>query len=188
MKLRDAIENYNNIKRFDLKKPDWRAVVRAIDFARFAPAAGNYYSARFILVSDENVISKLAEASQQAFVGKAKTVVVVVSDTKGLVRAYGERGERYSRQHAGAAIENFLLGLEEEKLVTSWVWYFVDDQVRRILNIPEDVKVEGIFPVGKKTKIRVSEKRSAKLDNVLFFGKYGEKKMTQYPKHSRDTH
>jgi nitroreductase len=177
MNLRDAVEKRADAKVFDFKKPDWRKVVRAIDFARFAPAAGNYFSTRFILVSDEDVISRLAAASQQPFVGRAKTVVVVVSDNKGLIRAYAERGEMYSRQHVGAAIENFLLGLENEKLITSWVWYFVDEQVRRILDIPEDVSVEGIFPIGAKAKVSRIEKRSAKLDNILFFGKYGNKKM-----------
>lgn len=177
MKLKSAIESRCDIKHYDLKKPNWRKVVRAIDAARFAPAAGNYYSARFILVDDEDVIAKLAEASQQNFISGAKMVVVVVSDEKGLVRAYGERGSRYSRQHVGAAIENFLLALEEEKLATSWVWYFVDEQVRDILDIPENVKVEGIFPIGGMKKITRKVKRSAELDNVLFFGKYGNKKM-----------
>ena len=176
MKLRDAVEDRNDVRRFDSRKPDWRAVLRAIDFARFAPAAGNYFSARFILIEDEKVIGKLADSSQQSFISDAKMCVVVVSDNKGLVRAYGDRGDMYSRQHVGAAIENFLLGLEEEKLVTSWVWYFVDDQVRRILDIPENVKVEGIFPIGKRTKIAGKVKRSAKLDNILFFDKYGMKK------------
>ena len=186
MKLKDAIENRGDVKRFDLKAPDWRAVVRAIDAARFAPSAGNHFSARFIIVSDEKVIEKLADACQQSFVGKAKSVVVVGSDDKAVVRGYGERGEMYGRQHSGAAIENFLLALEEEKLVTSWVWYFVDDQVRRVLGIPESVKVEGIFPIGKITKVSEREKRVVKLENVLFFGKYGEKKMVGMTKKSRD--
>lgn len=179
MDLRGAVENRNDVKYFDLKKPDWRAVIRAIDFARFAPAAGNYYSARFIVIQDEDVIAKLARSSQQGFIARAKICVVVVSDDKGLVRAYGERGEMYSRQHVGAAIENFLLGLQSEKLVTSWVWYFVDEQVRRILGIPGDVKVEGIFPIGKRGRMRVIEKRSAKLDNILFFEEYGRKKLVR---------
>ena len=178
MKLRDAIEKRQDIKRFDLKTPNWRAIIRAIDAARFAPTAGNQFSTRFILITDAVVIKKLSEASQQSFVGKAKSVVVVVSDNSALIRSYGERGEKYSSHHVGAAIENFLLALEEEKLVTSWVWYFVDEQVKNILEIPEKVVVEGIFPIGRLTKITSGKKRSEKLDNILYFGKYGEREMT----------
>ena len=185
MKLRDAIEKRTDVKRFDLKKPNWRGIVRAIDAARFAPSAGNHFAARFILVSDENVIEKLEAASQQSFIGKAKYVVVVISDNKELVRSYGERGKIYARQHTGAVIENFLLALEEEKLVTSWVWYFVDEQVRRVLGVPENMNVEGIFPVGKKTKVAGKEKRNAKLENILYFEKFGNNKMVGMTKKSR---
>jgi nitroreductase len=186
MNLRSAVEKRADIKRFDLRAPDWRAVIRAIDFARFAPGVGGTFSARFIVVQDEKVIGKLADASQQAFVGKAKICVVVVSDDSHLVRSYDERGELYARRHCGAVIENFLLGLENEKLATSWVWYFEDEQVRSALDIPESVKVEGIFPVGKKTKVRSKEKRIAALDKILFFEKYGNKKMVGTTKHSKD--
>jgi len=179
MKLRDAIEDRADVKRFDLKKPDWRKVIRAIDAARFAPCAGNHFSTRFILTEDEDVISKLSGSCQQSFVGKSKCAVVVVSDDKGLVRSYGERGERYCKQQAGAAIQNFLLALGDEKLVTSWVWYFDEVQVRRVLDIPDGVNIEGIFPIGRPTKIRAKEKRDVKLENVLFFGKYGKKKMSR---------
>ena len=186
MKLKDAIENRADVKRFDLKKPDWRKVIRAIDFARFGTSAGNNFSVRFILVTDESVISKLAKSSQQSFVGKAKSVVVITSDPASLVRSYEERGVKYCRLQAGVAIQNFLLGLEEEKLCTSWVWYFEDEQVKRALSIPESVNVEGIFPIGVKTKISGVAKRNVKLENVLFFGKYGEKKMVPMTKKSRD--
>ncbi|MCK4649874.1 nitroreductase family protein [Candidatus Pacearchaeota archaeon] len=192
MKLRDVIEKRADVKRYDSKKPDWRKIVRAIDAARFAPMAGNHFSARFILVSDEKVIKRLADASQQSFIRKARTVVVVVSDDKSLIRSYGERGEMYARQHVGAAIENFLLALEEEKLVTSWVWYFVDEQVRRILEIPEGVKIEGIFPVGRRIKAGrladlKSRVRNVKLENILFFGKYGQEEMKLQTKLRRES-
>ncbi len=186
MKLRDAIERRTDVKRFDLKAPDWRKIVRAIDAARFGTSAGNHFAARFIVVEDEKVIDALAEASQQSFIGKAKSVVVVVSDPSGLIRSYGDLADRYCKLQAGAAIENFLLALEEEKLVTSWVWYFADEQVQRVLDIPSNVYVEGIFPIGRRTKVAHAKKRAVKLDNVLFFGKYGNKKKQGSVSHSRD--
>jgi nitroreductase len=187
MKLRDAIENRADVKRFDLKKPDWRKVVRAIDAARFASSAGNHFAARFILVDDEKIIDKLGESCQQNFIKGAKCVVVVVSDPSGLVRSYNERGESYCKLQAGAAIQNFLLALEDEGLVSSWVWYFDDDEVRRFLDVPDNANVEGVFPIGRKTKIMGIKNRVAKLENVLFFGKYGEKKMRPKVKVSRDS-
>lgn len=179
MKLRDAIEKRTDVKRYDWKVPDWRKVVRAIDAARFGTSAGNHFATRFILVSDEAVIAELSGASQQAFVGKAKSVVVVVSDSSSLVRSYGDSGDKYCRLQAGVAIQNFLLALEEEKLVTSWVWYFADEQIKRLLDIPEEANIEGIFPIGNKPKaVSHEKKRGVRLENIMFFGKYGTKKMS----------
>lgn len=186
MKLRDAIEGRKSVKRFDRKKPDWRKIVRAIDAARFAPSAGNQFAIKFILVSDEKVISKLAVAAQQDFVGTAQYVVVAVSDDSNLVRSYEERGVRYAAQQGGAAIQNFLLALTEQGLVTTWVGHFYDEQVKRALKIPEKLHVEAIFPIGLETKIGTKPKRKMKLDYILYFNKWGMKEMVGPIKMTRE--
>jgi len=186
MKLRDAIEERKSVKRFDKKKPDWRKIIRAVDAARFAPSAGNQFVTKFILVSDEKIISKLAEATQQPFVGDAQYVVVAVSDDSSLVRSYDDRGVRYCAQQAGAAIQNFLLALTEERLVTTWVGHFYDEQVKIALSIPEKFHVEAIFPIGFETKVEARPKRKKKLDYILYFDKWGEKNMVPMTKMSRE--
>ena len=178
MQLKDAIKKRKSVRRYFDKKPDWRKIIRAIDMARFAPSAGNNFVLKFILVSDEKKITELAKATQQDFVGTAKYVVVAVSDDSKLVKSYGDRGLRYAPQQAGAAIENFLLALTEQGLVTTWVGYFYDEQVKDILVIPENLSVEGIFPVGKETKIKISEKPKTDLENLLYFDKWKNKEMT----------
>ena len=182
MQLQDAIKKRKSVRRYFNKKPDWRKIIRAIDMARFAPSAGNQFSLKFILVSDEKKITKLSEATQQDFVGTAKYIVVAVSDNSKLVRSYGDKGLRYAPQQAGAAIENFLLALTEQGLATTWVGYFYDEQVKDILSIPEDLSVEGIFPIGKETKVKTSEKPKTDLENLLYFNKWKNKKMTPHTK------
>ncbi|MCK5449405.1 nitroreductase family protein [Candidatus Pacearchaeota archaeon] len=178
MQLQDAIKKRKSVRRYFDKKPDWRKIIRAIDMARFAPSAGNNFVLRFILVSDEKKIAKLAEAAQQDFVGTAKYVVVAVSDDSKLVRSYGDKGVRYAPQQAGASIQNFLLALTEQDLVTTWVGHFYDEQVKEVLDIPENLSVEGIFPIGKETKVKTSEKRKIDLENILYFDKWKNRKMT----------
>ena len=100
------------------KAPDWRKVIRAIDAARFIPAAGNKYNLKFVMVSDPDLISQIGEACQQHFISEASYIVVCVSDEEQLEKIYGDRGRRYTAQQAGAALENFLLALTEEGLAT----------------------------------------------------------------------
>ena len=177
MKLIDAIKSRRSVKRYDKKSPDWRKIIRAIDAGRYAPSAGGLFSMKFILVSDEDKIAKLKDATQQSFVSTAKYVVVAVTDDKQLVRSYSDRGVRYGSQAAGAAIQNFMLALTEFGYVTHWVQYFYDDQVKDIFDIPENLNVEGIFPIGVETKVPTREPKKIDLENTVFFDKWKNKKM-----------
>jgi nitroreductase len=178
MQLVDAIKNRKSIRRYSHKKPDWRKILQAIDLVRFSPSAGNLYSMKFILVSDKKKIEVLAKASQQEFVGKAHYVVVAVSDDTRLVRSYNERGTRYASLQAGASIQNLLLALTEKGLATTWVGHFYDGQVKEVLEIPEHMNVEGIFPIGIETEIKTRERLKPELENIIYFDKWKETKMT----------
>jgi len=177
MQLKEAIKKRKSVTRYHHKKPDWRKIVRSIDAARYAPNAEGQGVIKFILISDSKKISELAKFSQQKFVGEAKFIVVVVSDDSKLIRSYGDRGTRYSSLQAGAAIQNFLLELTEQKLVTKWVKYFSDSDIKTVLGISGNLVVEGIFPIGLETKIRSEEERKTDLENIIYFDKWGNKYM-----------
>jgi len=182
MQLNDAIKKRRSVTRYLKKKPDWRKVVRSIDATRYAPNADNLFAMKFILISNEETINKFFDATQQDFVSKAKYLVVAVSDDTKLVAHYKERGARYSALQAGAAIQNFLLELTEQGLVTKWVKYFYDEKVKEILGIPEHLIVEGLFPIGLETKIKTGAEVLTALENIVFFEKWGEKNMDPNPR------
>ncbi len=178
MELDKAITLRSSVKKFSKKKPDWRKIIEAIDSARYAPMAGNFFSLKFILVSDKEKIQKLAEASQQEFVADVQYVVVVCSNPSKTLNAYEERGKNYLKQQAGAGIQNFLLKLEEFGLATCWIGHFVDEQIKRILEIPEEINVEAFFPIGfEKETAKTKQKRKIDLDNILYFEEYGKRRM-----------
>ncbi|MGC9309395.1 MAG: nitroreductase family protein [Candidatus Nanoarchaeia archaeon] len=176
MDLDKAIKTRISVRDFLNKKPDWRKILRAIDAARFAPMAGNLFNLKFIVVKDEKQINKLKEACQQDFVA-APYIVVVVSNPEKATRNYDERGEKYTKQQAGAAIENFLLALNQEGLSTCWTGHFVDEQVKKILELPDKMDVEGIFPIGIASKDRTKRqvKTKIELDDILYFDKWDNK-------------
>jgi nitroreductase len=177
MQLEKAIKTRKSVRKYLSKKPDWRKIIRALDFATYAPAAGNQFVIKIILVKQKEKIQELAKACQQDFVKDAHYVVVFISDVNKLKRSYDKRAEKYSRQQAGAAIENFLLALNEQGLVTCWIGYFVDNQVKRVLKIPDGFEVEALFPVGKETKSFTRQKAKPDLDNLIFFDEFGNRYM-----------
>jgi len=179
MQIGDAIKNRKSVRSFLDTKVDWRKILMAIDYSRFAPMAGGLNSVKFILVSEKNKIEKLAEASQQDFFSNANHIVVAVSDDEKLKRNFEIFGEKFARQQAGAMIQNFLLGLEEQGLSTCWVGHFVEEKIKEILSIPEKLVVEAIFPIGKKSKSLAQKNPAQKpeLENMIYFNKWKEKKM-----------
>ncbi len=176
MELNRAIQSRRSIRKFKYKKPDWRDIIECIDAVRYAPMAGNNFTVRAILVDDLKKIQKIAEACQQSFVGETKYVVVICSDPTRPENAYGERGKIFTRQQAGAAIQNFLLKIEESGLATCWVGYFAEDIIKRELKIPEKVHVEGIFPIGYGY-LKPKKRFRTELDGILYFNTYKNKKM-----------
>ena len=176
MEFDRVVEKRQSIRNFSSKKVDWREVIKAIDSALQAPSAGNMQTLRFIIVSDRDKIKKLADASQQDFVAKAQFVVVVCSDKSQIARMYEDRTEMYSRQNAGAAIEHFLLKIVDLGMASCWVGAFSDRVVKEILQIPDDIDVEAILPVGYGLG-KTRKKRKATLDSLLYFDKYKNKYM-----------
>ena len=175
MNLNKTIQNRHSVRRFTSKKPDWRDIIECIDSARYAPMAGNIFSLKFIVVSDKEKIQKLADAAQQHFIAQAHYVVVACTNPKRTIN-FHEQGEKFCRQQAGAAIQNFLLKIQEAKLATCWVGHFVEEQVKSTLQIPEDIQVEAIFPIGYELG-KTEKRRKIDFNQVLYFDKYKNKKM-----------
>jgi nitroreductase len=176
MDLDKAIKQRKSVRKFSTKTPNWREIIECIDGARYAPMAGGLYTLKFILVDEKEKIQKLAEAAQQPFIAQAQFVVVACTDQKKTSNAYPEFSEKFCRQQAGAAMENFLLKIEEKGLSTCWIGYFVEYLVKEILKIPEEVQVEAFFPIGYEFQ-KAEPKRKIDLDSILYFNKYKQKKM-----------
>jgi nitroreductase len=181
MDLDRTIKERRSVRKFKLNSPDWRDIIECIDVMRYAPMAGNNFSIKVMLVDEDEKIQELAEAAQQPFIAQAKYVVVVCTAPSRTELSYGERGKIYLKQQAGAAIENFLLKITEKKLSSCWIGHFAEEQVRRTLSIPEDIHVEGLFPIGYAFK-KPEPKRKIELDAFLYFNTYGNKKMNKVHK------
>jgi len=185
MDLNKAIQQRKSVRKFKDKKPDWRDIIECINSARYAPMAGDIYSLKFVLIDNPEIIQQLADAAQQPFIAQTSYVVAVCSISNKTTNAYGERGEMYLRQQAGAGIQNFLLKIEERGLSTCWIGAFSEDQVKDALKIPDNVNVEAFFPIGYEYEKPRARRAKIELDNILYFNKYGNKNMVA-PKIVRD--
>tara|TARA_Y100000310_G_C20550684_1_gene747906 strand:+ start:285 stop:845 length:561 start_codon:yes stop_codon:yes gene_type:complete len=176
MKCIDTIESRCSIREFSNKKVPWPAVLDAIDAANQAPFAGNINNLKFIIIQDPEKIETLTKSCQQSWIRDAHFIVVVCSNSKKLETPYGDRGLDYSKQQAGAAIQNFLLRITELKLSSCWVGAFADNQIKRELRIPKDYEVEAILPVGHPSHKKPRRSKKISADKNIFWEKWDVKK------------
>ncbi|MEX0920735.1 MAG: nitroreductase family protein [Candidatus Pacearchaeota archaeon] len=182
MNLDKVIKSRKSVRKFSDKKPDWREIIKCIDAARYAPIAGGNNISKFILIDDKEKINKLSDYAQQDFISQANYVVVFCSNPSRLKNAYGKKGDDYTKQQTGAAIQNFLLKIEESGLSTCWIGHFVEKQVKNLLKIPNEVNVEAMFPIGYDSEKKKTKKAPTDMDNLLYFNEYENKRMKKSKK------
>ncbi len=180
METRVAIQTRRSVRSFKKKKPDWRNIIEAIHSAQYAPMAGGNFSLRILIIDDSTKIEKIADFSEQKFIEEAKYLAIFISDPKVTKIPYGERGETYLKQQAGAAMQNFNLHLTDIGLSTCWIGHFNEEEIKRLLKIPKEMNIEAIFPIGyPKENLKIRQKKPPY--NYLYFNEWENKRMKNEP-------
>jgi len=93
----------------------------------------------------------LAEAAlSQSPVRDGAIDIVITAIYERTTGKYGDRGVRYVHMEAGHAAQNVYLQAAALDLGTVVIGAFYDDQVKRVLNLPEEEEPVYIMPVGRK--------------------------------------
>ncbi len=101
------------------------------------------------LVLEKDVRKELTAAAwQQEYILKAPINIIITANYERTTSHYGERGIRYVHMEVGHCGQNIHLQCETMGLGTVVIGAFNDKEVKRILNIKEDVLY--IMPVGRK--------------------------------------
>jgi len=96
-----------------------------------------------------DVRKELARAAlNQDFIRVAPISIVISADFSKTTSRYGERGIRYVYIDLGHAGQNIYLQATSRGMGTVAVGAFTDDEVARVLSLPEDEKPLYIMPIG----------------------------------------
>ena len=164
-----------SIRKYSTAKVSLHEITKVAEASRFSPMAGNIHTVRLIIINEEKKKAELAEAAmQQYFIADAPYLIVICSDITQLSRSYKNQAEKYARQQAGAAIENMFLKATDLGLATCWVGAFDEKKVKTILNIPQNIHVEAILPIGRSTKKPRKAKKKPDLKMIAYFNKWGQ--------------
>ena len=148
MDLFEAIRTYRSCRQY-LSKPVPSDKLKAIlGAARLAPSQGNFQPWRFVVVQDDELKRRLAQACVRGrLVGEAPVVVVAFSVEEDVPVTIGGYISAYPLDVA-VAIGHLQLAATAEGLGSIWMVDFHEDKVRAVLGVPEGIHPIAIIPIG----------------------------------------
>jgi len=121
---------------------------RILEAVRIAPSGSNRQPWKFILVKDERLKRMVAEACHgQSFIAEAPIVVVACGYNIHYNRG-GYMGDMSMLVDVSIAFTHLILAARAEGLGTCWIGAFNNERLKKLLNIPEDVNVVAVTPLG----------------------------------------
>jgi nitroreductase len=156
MTVQDAIRARKSVRSFEDRPVPEETLARVLEAARLAPSAKNVQEWRFVVVTDEALRTRIAEASgNQKFVGKAPVVIVACAETDRRVMSCGHLAFLID---VAIAIDHLTLAATEEGLGTCWIGAFDPGKIRQILGIPSEIEVVEVLPLGYPADPSIKQK------------------------------
>jgi nitroreductase len=146
MDLFEAIRTRRSIRKYVDKPVEKEKLSRILEAARLAPSAVNLQPWDFIVVTDPKIKGELKSAyPKDWFISAPVIIVACASPSKAWVR---KDGEEYWKVDVAIAMQNLVLAAWAEGLGTCWIGAFNEQEVKKVLGIPEDVRVVAMTPLG----------------------------------------
>jgi nitroreductase len=141
-----AISQRKSVRAYKDRKIDEDTLSRVLDAGRLAPSAGNRQDWKFIVVADAETRKKLAVAARgQMFLQQAPVVIVGCAIAPDYVMMCGQSA---SIIDVTIAFSFMMLQATELGLGTCWLGAFDENGVRKILGVPDHVRVVAMTPLG----------------------------------------
>lgn len=174
MALMDVIRKRKSVRQFEDKPVEQEKIETLLEAAQLAPSASNRQEWRFVVVQDKEKREALAEAALgQKFVGQAPVVLVCCAESDGHMMACGEPCYPID---VAIAMEHIALTAAEMGLGTCWIGAFKPAEVKKVCNIPEDIKVVELMPVGYPADPSETSKKRLPLEEIIHYDEWGRKK------------
>ncbi len=171
MKVLDVIQKRRSVRKYKEDPIPEKDLMRVLEAARLAPSGKNFQPWKFIIVKDKALKEKLAQASAgQFFMAEAPIIIVGCGFPDNCYAHMGRYMKSWSVD-VTIALEHLILQAQEEGLGTCWIGSFEEEEVKAILNIPENVKVLALTPLGYPDEIPRFRGRKS-LDEFISYDRF----------------
>jgi nitroreductase len=141
-----AILARKSVRAFKDREVSDEILTRVLEAARHAPSANNFQEWRFVVVRNPVTRNKLSTAAcRQKFVATAPVIIACCAATDNHVMTCGQASYPID---VAIAIDHITLCAASEGLGTCWIGAFYEDEVKKILSIPPEIRVVALLPIG----------------------------------------
>jgi nitroreductase len=166
-------------RKYSAEPVEKEKLERIIEAGRMAPSACNAQPWKFIVVTDPDLVAKIAEAASakligmNAFVAQAPVQIIIVREQPNFSSKVGAtiKNKDYSLIDIGIATENICLQAQAEGLGTCIIGWFDEKELKKLLAIPRSRRVELIITLGYSLSEK-REKRRKPPEETVSYNKY----------------
>lgn len=184
METLEAIKTRRSVRKFLDRPVEPEKLQAVLEAARLAPSWANLQCWRFVVVQDAGVKEKISELSYvEAFFApkgyKTNPAQQALADAPLVIVACAEpgqsgelRGQQYYMADVGIAAENLMLAAHAMGLGSVFVGVFDEENLGLLLNIPPEVRIVGLFPIGYPQEEKKGGPPRKPLDEIVFYGEW----------------
>lgn len=165
MNVFDAIRTRKSVRQYLDKPIEAEKLTAVLEAGRLAPSASNRQEWRFIIVRDPATRKKLAEAANgQTFIGEAPAVIVACAETDGHIMRCGQPCYPID---VAIALDHITLAAVESDLGTCWIGAFDEERVKDLLDIPDNIRVVDLMPIGYPSDPSIKDKHRLSFNTIV---------------------
>ena len=186
MDLFEAIKTRRSVRKYADKPVEDEKLEAVLEAVRLAPSWANMQCWRMVVVRDAKVKETLSDLSyvesyfspkgykanpSKKALAEAPMVIVLCAEPQ---QSGAIWGQNYYLVDAGIASENLMLAARAQGLGTVFVGVYDEVKVKGILNIPANVRVVGLFPLGYPAAEQTAGPPRKPMQEICFRGMWGE--------------
>lgn len=160
-----AMKRYS-CRDYQNKAVEKEKILQVLEAGRLAPSAANLQPTHFIVMTDESVKNKVAEAYPRDWFRKAPVVIAVCGDHS---RSWKRKdGKDHCDIDAAIAVDHMTLAAVENGLETCWVCAFDAERCHQVLDLPENLEIIVLLALGYPADdSKQPEKKRKSLEEIV---------------------
>lgn len=145
-------------------------LLQVLEAGRIAPSAVNYQPWHFIVITDEGMKSKVAEAYPREWIKKAPAIIIACGDHS---KSWKRRdGKDFCDVDVAIALDHISLAATDLGLGTCWVCAFDAQKCHDILNLPENIEVIALMPIGYAEEVKMPDRKRKSIEEIVSWEGY----------------